>query len=437
MSARRTVVLSILTISYTFTSAWTGLAGTPPETGDAAAIFSEARELSDADGGKLWGVTLYGPMLLVDRETRTAMANEADPEGLLRANGEVYTGLLPPDVPIANTAVTFGGKDWTMIMWPLPEDGFVRRALIAHELWHRVQDDVGLPSRDPGSTHLAEYDGRLWLELEWRALAAALQTSGTARDDAIRDALAFRTCRRSVFEHAGEAERQLELHEGLAEYTGFALSGRDAHANAAAAAKKLKNAEDSATFVRSFAYASGPAYGLLLDAADPGWRGRLTADDDLGDLLGAAIGGQVTRSLDENTKIASEKYDGSALVARERALDEERRAKLAAYQKRYVDGPVLRLDFERMNVEFDPGEVDALKNVGNIYGSMRVTDAWGILTVTGGGLITVDWRAAVVPAPAEGSGSVITGDGYTLELTPGWTLTPDAGGGYHLQKTAP
>src|SRR5690606_9983974 len=40
----------------------------------------------------------------------------------------------------------------------------------------------------------------------------------------------------------------------------------------------------------SFAYARGPAYGLLLDQADPGWHRRLDADADLGALLARAHG---------------------------------------------------------------------------------------------------------------------------------------------------
>jgi hypothetical protein len=46
------------------------------------------------------------------------------------------------------------------------------------------------------------------------------------------------------------------------------------------------------SFVRTFAYASGPAYGLLLDAASPGWPRTVRASDDPAALLMRALGVQ-------------------------------------------------------------------------------------------------------------------------------------------------
>ena len=87
------------------------------------------------------------------------------------------------------------------------------------------------------------------------------------------------------------------------------------------------------------------------------------------------------------------------------------------------------------SVTFDPGEVDALEGVGNIYRKMRVTDNWGVLDVTDGGLITEDWRAAVVPAPDGTEGTTIVGDGYTLTLAPGWVVAHGEGGFYVERET--
>lgn len=430
---RATILISIvITVccAYVF---WSDAAVLDAMSADSA--FAEAQALSDGDAAAMWGVALYGPVLLVDRETREAFGNARDDAGVLRPQGSVYFGVMPDSVGLANTAVSWGGKDWTMLLWPLPDEDFARRALIAHELWHRVQDEIGLPSRDPGSAHLAEYDGRLWLQLEWRALAAALRSGGEARDQAVRDALAFRAYRRAAFVNSREAERQLELHEGLAEYTGVVLSGRGVSENAETVAKKLEKAESNATFVRSFAYASGPAYGLLLNDYGPGWRTQLTLDDDLGDLLAVFVGGLKERSLVQNTDTAVRKYDGDALIMSERKVADDRRARIASFKKRYVEGPILRLGFIKMNVTFDPGKVDAMEGLGNIYTSMKITDKWGVLNVTDGGLITADWSAAVVPAPGSVGGNAITGDGYTLQLAPGWELVPNESG-FHVKELA-
>ena len=92
----------------------------------ATAHFAEAETVSNADGGRHWGVPLYGPMLFVDETTRRVIANESSAG--LEADGGVFIGTLPEDVGIANTAATWNGKKWTMLMWPLPEDAHRRRA---------------------------------------------------------------------------------------------------------------------------------------------------------------------------------------------------------------------------------------------------------------------------------------------------------------------
>ena len=93
-----------------------------------------------------------------------------------------------------------------------------------HELFHRIQPELGLitaggPAR-AGDAHLDTLEGRVWLRLEWRALARALCQSGEDRKRAVSDALAFRLTRRSQFANAAENERVEEIREGLAQYTG-------------------------------------------------------------------------------------------------------------------------------------------------------------------------------------------------------------------------
>src|SRR5947207_4605614 len=58
-------------------------------------IFEEARVAAADDDGKLWGRSLYGPMLLVDPKTRDFIRND------------LYTGRLPKEIVIANTAIIF------------------------------------------------------------------------------------------------------------------------------------------------------------------------------------------------------------------------------------------------------------------------------------------------------------------------------------------
>ena len=390
----------------------------------AKRCFREARNISEQDAGRLWGIPLYGPMLLVDRDTRRVIANEPDPAGHLRSADGVHVGVLPDEVGVANTALEWAGKRWTMLMWPLPDDAFDRRALLANELWHRIQNELDVPMSSSPTIHLGTRDGRVWMQLEWRALAAALRSQGSARNTAIVHALAFRAYRRSLFPDAAESESGLEMNEGLAEYTGFALCGRAPADNIEAVARHLEDAERGETFVRSFAYASGPGYGLLLDGLTPNWRQGISQHDDLGKVLGRQVEFSTPPNLSEFAATAATEYDGAALMAREDQRERDRQALLADYRRRFVEGPLLKLEFVRMRVEFDPGNIDALDDLGSVYPSMRLTDEWGVLTVTDGALIMKDWSQVVVPAPRNPQARPIVGEGYELEVAGDWTLVP-------------
>src|SRR2546421_5560106 len=92
--------------------------------------FQEAQTVCARDAGRLWGLTLCGPMLFIEPETRTVVANQPDAKGALSKQGEVFVGHWPETENIANTAVQWAGAKWTMIIWPLPTDDFDRRRLM-------------------------------------------------------------------------------------------------------------------------------------------------------------------------------------------------------------------------------------------------------------------------------------------------------------------
>ena len=47
----------------------------------AEAYFKEAKAFCDRDGGKLWGISLCGPMVIADAATNTIATNQPAPEG--------------------------------------------------------------------------------------------------------------------------------------------------------------------------------------------------------------------------------------------------------------------------------------------------------------------------------------------------------------------
>jgi len=109
------------------------------------------------------------------------------------------------------------------------------------------------------------------MQLEWRALRRAVESSGSARAEAIADALAFRRERRGRFPGAADNERRDEIREGPATYTGIAAwanSPADAHH---AAATALAGGEAQASSLEISKPRPAPPT-VLLDDLLPGWR---------------------------------------------------------------------------------------------------------------------------------------------------------------------
>ncbi len=118
----------------------------------------------------LWGKDIYGPVLLVDAETREVYANRPDEEGILEFNNGIYTGILPKRVTVSNTDIHWSGTHWAMIKLPLSPNIQDRIDLISHELFHVAQPSLGFRIRREENNHLDLREGRIYLRLEMAAL---------------------------------------------------------------------------------------------------------------------------------------------------------------------------------------------------------------------------------------------------------------------------
>lgn len=387
-----------------------------------AAAAADLRQLCTADAGQLWGRDLCGPLIIVDASTRQAWATQRDNQGVLnRTTAEGgWTGALPQGVPVANASVNWGGVQWIMVVGPLPVDATERRVLVMHEAWHRIQESLGLAPRTSDNRHLEAERGRYLMRLELRALATAMLSNGRARRDAASDALAFRMARHAAFPEAASAEASLDRNEGLASYTGVRL-GAGGQA-ALHAARTLDGYDRHEAFARSYAYASGPAYGLLLDEYAPAWRTALGGYAPA-DLL---VGPLRVRPLStRNLQRRAERYGGPQIAAQERTRAETQRQLIADLRTRFT-GPRLELPLGRMQFEFDPTRVTPVEGLGSVYQTLTLRDAWGEFRATQGALISPDFTRLTAPSPATGG---LYGPGWTLQLAPGYHMTvPDAEG---------
>ena len=402
----------------------------PNDITQAKAVFEDAKAASNKDGGRLWGEQLYGKLILVDPTTGFAVSNEPDAQGVLHLQDGVFVGKMPKDVIISNAPLDWEGARWTMLMTPtIPDNRIDRAVTLAHEMFHRIQPGLNLSANDAPCLHLDTVEGRVWLQLEWRALAVALIETGPPKITAIRDALTFRAYRQAHFAGAQKAEASQEIAEGVPEFTGVMTGEPDLSAARWRAAARLARPETTISFVRSFAYTSGPGYGLLLDERAPGWRKGLNAQSDLSRLLAATIDtlGEV-RAGDR-----AQLYGASEI----RAMEEDRAAKAEAEKTRYrallVTGPTLTTP-PPGNFSFNPSTLISLGDGYSVYPTFHAVANWGTLEVKDGVRIPTDFRSTTLAAPTKMSGQHLEGPGWTIDLAPGWSITPGAAAGSFVFK---
>lgn len=397
--------------------------------------FEHIRQLCMQPQAQLWGRDLMGPVLLVDPVSRKVYANQADREGKLVLTGAVYTGILPPSVNMANTATEWAGIRWTMMLLPLPDGPYEQSKLMAHELYHRIQGDLGFMSGSPVCDHLDSREGRILFRLELQALAAALRTPLTLRRNHLQRAIAFRQARYAKFPAAREVEETLEMNEGLAEFTGVYVSDITRHDTG-----YLSKLADSAaklfpSFARSAAYLTGPLYGILLSQQHDGWQRSLSAKDNLPGELIKWYRIKAPKTDTASLAKAMRYYEGDKITGEEEAREAQRRQREKAYLSKLVDGPVLELLFsKKMSVSFNPSILFPLGDHGTVYPHITVTDEWGRIEVKGDALMH-NWQRLKVsmPQPPQ-QGAILTTAEWTLELAAGWLVVPGPRSGDFLVK---
>ncbi|HJR70077.1 MAG TPA: hypothetical protein VKA43_08565 [Gammaproteobacteria bacterium] len=383
----------------------------------AQEYFKEVQAVCEREGLRLWGVSLCGPMVVADLRTQTIATSQPAPEG-------PRSRLLG----LVNAPLEWGGVTWAAYMWDFVVNAppRARREVFLHELFHgNVQPKLGLMAQGQGellNEHLDALDGRYWLRLEWRALAQALRESGAPRNAAVRDALAFRQARRMLYAGAAENERALEITEGLAAYTGTAAAAESPADAIAGAIDLLTSAETGESFVRTFAYMSGPAYGLLLDASSPEWRQSVRNTDDLGTLVMRALAVQPAT----DAVASAARYGGAELRVVEQQREQQRQERLAELRRRFVDGPVLVIRGGGSGMSNSLGAV-VIPGSGTVFfGPYRLAGAWGTLEAEKGVLLTSDGSSRVVPGPVRQDERTVSGDGWTVKTAPGWIVREGA-----------
>jgi hypothetical protein len=392
----------------------------------AQEFFKDVQAVCEREGKRLWGLSMCGPMVIADLRTQTIATSEPAPEG-----------PRPRGLGMLNAPIEWGGVTWAAYMWDTLANATPRtaRSILLHELFHGiVQRRLGLAASELLNEHLDAMDGRYWLRLECRALARALRESGALRTAAIRDALAFRQARQTLYPGSAEKERALEINEGVASYTGVAAAADSEAPAAAGALEALAGAETGESFVRTFAYFTGPAYGLLLDGSSPDWRQRIRNTDDFAALLAGAF----TVQPAADAAAAAARHGGAEIRAAEEQRERGRHERLAELRRQFVDGPVLVIRGGGRGMSNSMGAV-VIPDVGTVFfGPYRHNGDSGTLEAEKGVLVESDGRVRRVAAPMRRDDTTLVGDGWTFKVAAGWMVREGARrGDYEVVRQQP
>ena len=127
-----------------------------------------------------------------------------------------------------------------------------------------------------------------------------------------------------------------------------------------------------------------------------------------------------------NAAAAANPPQSAEVMAEEKKRGEEREARLAGYVKRFVDGPVLALPLHNMSMQMDPYDTHPFDGHGTVYEHITVSDDWGKIVVSKGGLINTTFTSLTTPVGA-----------YELTLAAGYRVVPGARNGDFTVEKAP
>jgi hypothetical protein len=384
----------------------------------AAPYFENLKKVSDADNGKLWGKTLYGPTMYVDVQTRNLVANQQNKENSLVQKGNLYFGQLPEDIIIANTMITYCGENWTCVIWDGNRDLLTETHLLIHESWHRIQDEIGLPACGSFNQHLDETEGELLLKLELGILKDLLQNDSEGLTEGLRDAMTVRKYRQTMFPNGNE--NQFECHEGMAEYTAFKLlpldNDNEAIRKGLVAAAIMKGL-DNVGFSNSFAYLTGPAYGLLIDEMIPDWRNSIRSGKTIPDVISTEVAIPDTIDNAEIERISA-RYNLTEYLSKERRRLEARDKEDAELRARFSESTWLVIPNNNTHFGFDPNErLVAYDSIGVIYKTMQLKGDFGTIDVKNGIIRANNWSYFIMPYSENHCDAKIS-------LNPGYVIEP-------------
>lgn len=393
-----------------------------------------AKKLLQTDGGKFWGVPIWSEDLLVLDYDNTIFSLKKLPNSKTEDSVIYYKTIPENTLSFTNSAQEYEGNRVAVVLADNMDD---ESATIIHELFHLIQLKARSFRGNPVD-YLDEHMARQWLRLEFVALRNALAAADeSAKEEAERylaDALTFRKLRQSDHQSSLQAELEIETLEGMANFTGFALSSHENKFKKAI--KEIRFREMSATFTRPFPYATGPAYGLLFDYLEFDWKSDMTTVYNFLEIFERQKGHELATDKDTLDQ-AKARNNFPTIYEQEQRRKIEHEKNVKFYTRLLVNQPTLRASLNDGNssfsVSFNMNGTLALDGHGTVYSSVKGVDVSGenfgsFETIAGkdqlgvSGILSRTRKEFIFPIPIKIEGKKIIGETYTIQLNEGWEV---------------
>ena len=399
-----------------------------------ATIYNEltkAKQLLAKDNGKLWGSPIWNDDIFVLDYDNTIYAIKAFP-GSSTDNGKLFYAHVPANTFVfVNTVQSYQGKEYATVLSNYLYDNSVT---VIHELFHLLQLK-NIKLNGDAIKYLDHYDARELLRLEYQALRNTLNAVNSKSTAAttklyLEDALLFRKLRQNKYKAFLDQELQIETLEGLANYTGFALS---TSANKyESAIEEIYQRENSETYTRPFPYATGVAYGLIFDHLKMKWKKGLK---DVYNFLAIYEKHKVISTSEMMVVAAKGRSNYEHIHQEEEIRHTKNEILLRYYQDLLLVKPTLKVKIgENYGRTFNMNGTIEIPGTGTVYSSITGKDKsgrnFGNFTTkadkaslgTAGVLMLNDAKTFIFPTPFKIEGNKIVGETYEIDLNDGWNV---------------
>ena len=378
--------------------------------------------LNKQEARDLWDASLNAPIIIINHIENKMYFTAIE-------NGKVQPIKEEPwnsKTPLANSIFEYEGKKYVIVIHaalmfsPCEE----RVNILAHEIFHLHQNDLGIHNEMSTNVHMDEIEGRALLQIEMKALQQAL--NGDLQS--LHDALYIRAYRQRLYPQNNEDA--YELNEGLAEYTGVKLSKENLHQHI----KSRLDYNINTGYTNAFGYATGAAYAVILDELYPQWKQDKDLDKGMVFLIKKSYPQYAVTNDDLYLKKLLDKYNYEKLL-----IDEKEMIKsfgdIVSFEKLLdTKTPKLRIINNGINFSYNPTDRVTALSDAVLLRNITLMGEWGQLIVKSGIVRLNNWTEFYLLPPNEIIENTILGDDYEIKLNKGWKVV-ELYGNYQIERS--